>query len=201
VLDRVSQFLLKEVIYCNKKYSIEDTVFRIIFFKIFNLQSTWIETEKHFNEVSLKTFDFDKYSKFFTNLKKTQAIYNCAYIMCANKVYGFNYKHENHLYLLHKMFKEDNLPKKLTTCKTFKDAFNVMVSYPLIGNFLAYQYVTDLNYSEHFNWDDNFFTIAGPGSKRANPSLKSNRTKIKTKYKKTNNDINYILPKKWNAGL
>lgn len=37
--------------------------------------------------------------------------------------------------------------------------------------------------------------------REANPSLKSNRTKIKTKYKKTNGDISYILPKKWNANL
>lgn len=261
VLDRVSQFLLKEVIYTEKKYGFEDTVFRIIFFKIFNLQSTWIECEKHFKEISLKTFDFKNYSQFLTDLKKSKSIYNSAYIMCANKIFGFNYKHENHLYLLHKMFIEDNLPAKLAACNTFKDAFNIMVSYPLIGNFLAYQYITDLNYSNYFKWDDNSFTIAGPGSKRgiqkifgkvknyeekimetyltqeetlhsfdlsfkylknhkltpidvqnlfcefdkylreANPGLKSNRTKIKSKYKKTNGDINYIIPKKWNAKL
>ena len=261
VLDRVSQFLLKEVIYSKKKYGYEDTVFRILYFKIFNLQSTWIETEKHFGEISLKTFDFNKYSQFLTSLKERQAIYNSAYIMCANKVYGFNYKHENHLYLLHKMFKEDYLPKKLVACKTFEEAFNTIVSYPLIGNFLAYQYVTDLNYSHYFNWDDNSFTVSGPGSKRgirkvfgnvknyeekimetyltqekalkefnlnfkylknhklspidiqnlfcefdkylreASPELKSNRKKIKTKYKKTQGEINYILPAKWNSSV
>lgn len=261
VLDRVSQFLLKEVIYTKKEFSLEDTVFRILYFKLFNLQSTWLETEKHFGEVSLKTFDFEKYSKFLTNLKKEKPIYNSAYIMCANKVFGFKYKHENHLYLLHKMFKEDDLPVKLSACKTFEEAFNLIVSYPLIGNFSAYQYVTDLNYSNFFNWDDNSFTVAGPGSKRgvekvfgrvknyeqkimetyltqeetlhslglqfkylknhklapidiqnlfcefdkylreANPNLKSNRTKIKTKYKKTKSEIAYMLPPKWNANL
>lgn len=261
VLDRVSQFLLKEVIYSKKEYGLEDTIFRILFFKIFNLQSTWIETEKYFNEISLKTFNFEKYKTFLTNLKKTQPIYNSAYIMCANKVFGYNLKHENHLYLLHKMFKEDNLPLKLSKCKRFKEAFDIMVSYPLIGNFLAYQYITDLNYSSYFNWDDNSFTIAGPGSKRgiqkvfgkvknyeekimetyynqkkdlkkydihfryldnhklapidiqnlfcefdkylrvAKPNLKSNRTKIKAKYKKTIGDISYTLPPKWHASL
>jgi hypothetical protein len=261
VLDRVSQFLLKEVIYGKKKYGYEDTVFRILFFKIFNLPSTWVEVEKHFKEISLKTFEFDKYSQFLTNLKKTKPIYNNAYIMCANKVFGFHSKHENHLYLLKKMFQEDNLPKKLANCNTFEDAFYVIVSYPLIGNFLAYQYTTDLNYSDYFNWDDNSFTVAGPGSKRgiqkvfgkvknfeqkimetyanqekqlnyfglnfnylknhklspidiqnlfcefdkylreARPNLKSNRTKIKTKYKKTKGDISYILPPKWKAAL
>ena len=261
VLDRVSQFLLKEVIYSDKQYDYENTVFRILYFKIFNLQSTWIETEKHFGEVSLKTFDFNKYNQFLTNLKKIKPIYNSAYIMCANKVYGFSYKHENHLYLLHKMFKEDDLPQKLKSCKNFKEAFNVIVSYPLIGNFLAYQYVTDLNYSNYFTWDDNSFTVAGPGSKRgiqkvfgnvknyeekimetyfsqeemlksfnlnfkylknhklapidiqnlfcefdkylreASPELKSNRTKIKTKYKKKKGELIYNLTMKMNEKL
>ena len=261
VLDRVSQFLLKEVIYSKKEYGLEDTVFRILYFKIFNLPSTWVESEKHFGEVSLSTFDFQKYSEFLTNLKKSQPIYNSAYIMCANKVYGFDHKHENNLFLLNKMFREDDLPSKLSGCKTFKESFNIIVSYPLIGNFLAYQYTSDLNYSSHFNWDDNSFTVAGPGSKRgikkvfgnvknyeekimetylnqekslkkfglkfrylknhklapidiqnlfcefdkylreASPELKSNRNKIKTKYKKTKGEITYILPPKWNAQI
>ena len=166
VLDRVSQFLLNQVIYTTKHYSLEDTVFRILFFKIFNLPSTWTAAEKHFGEITLQTFNFEKYDEFLTKLKAATPIYNSAYIMCANKAFGYNYKHQNHLYLLHKMFNEDNLPAKLVECKTFKQAFDIIVAYPLIGNFLAYQYVTDLNYSGYFNWDDASFTVAGPGSKR-----------------------------------
>ena len=37
--------------------------------------------------------------------------------------------------------------------------------------------------------------------REASPELKSNRTKIKTKYKKTQGEISYILPMKWNAKL
>lgn len=166
VLDRVSQFLLSEVIYSKQNFGSEDTAFRILFFKIFNLPKTWLEVEKHFGEISLKTFNFEKYAAFLKELKTKQAIYNSAYIMCATKAFGFNLKHENHLYLLDKMFNKDNLAQKLLSTKTFKDAFNLLVSYPLIGNFLAYQYVTDLNYSNHFVWDDSSFTVAGPGSKR-----------------------------------
>ena len=41
VNDRVSQYLLKNVIYNGKKYSKEDMVIRIILFKIFNKEETW----------------------------------------------------------------------------------------------------------------------------------------------------------------
>ena len=37
---------------------------------------------------------------------------------------------------------------------------------PLIGNFMAYQLAIDLNYSDVFNFDENDFTIAGPGALR-----------------------------------
>lgn len=133
---------------------------------MFNLPSTFLQVEQHFKEVSLQTFDFEQYSQFLTRIKSKQLIFNSAYIMCANKAFGFNTKHENYLCLLHKIFVTDNITQKLTACKTFKDAFNIIVSYPLIGNFLAYQYTTDLNYSSHFNWQDSSVTVAASGSKR-----------------------------------
>ena len=51
VNDRVSQYLLKNVIYNNKVYKDEDTLFRIILFKLFNKESTLLVTKK----VSFKT--------------------------------------------------------------------------------------------------------------------------------------------------
>ena len=46
------------------------------------------------------------------------------------------------------MMKED-LPSRLADCRLLevKAAFELLRSYPMIGDFLAYQYVTDLNYS------------------------------------------------------
>ena len=40
VNDRVSQYLLKNVIYTVNKYSAEDMLFRILIFKLFNKEST-----------------------------------------------------------------------------------------------------------------------------------------------------------------
>lgn len=167
VNDRVSQYLLQNVIYNGKKYSDEDILFRIIVFKLFNKESTWELLLNHFEDITLKLFSVSDYSKVLENaILNGIKIYNDAYISCANKVFGYNRKHDNHLALLNKMFFEDKMQEKIIKSKTMKEAFNIIKSYPLIGNFMAYQLVTDINYSEVVNWKENEFTVAGPGSLR-----------------------------------
>ena len=58
---------------------------------------------------------------------------------------GQTRKHRSHLRLLQQMM-EDELPFQIAGSKTMLDAFTLLRSYPMIGDFLAYQYVTDLNY-------------------------------------------------------
>lgn len=167
VNDRVSQYLLKNVIYNGKEYTSEDIIFRIILFKIFNKESTWEILESEIGDITLDFFDVEKYSKILNaEIAKGNAIYNDAYISCANKTFGYDHKHDNHLALLQKMFKEDRMQEKIVCCKTMKEAFNIIKSYPLIGNFMAYQLVTDINYSDVVNWSESEFTVAGPGSHR-----------------------------------
>ena len=43
--------------------------------------------------------------------------------------------------------------------------FELLRSYPLIGDFLAYQLVTDLNYSELTDFSEMEFTMPGPGAR------------------------------------
>lgn len=167
VNDRVSQYLLKNVIYNDKKYSDEDIVFRIILFKLFNKESTWELLLNNFGDVTLKMFSMKKYSKVLENaISNGVKIYNDAYISCANKAFGYDRKHDNHLALLNKMFIEDKMQYKILECKTMKEAFDIIKGYPLIGNFMAYQLVTDINYSDAVNWREDEFTVAGPGSLR-----------------------------------
>lgn len=167
VNDRVSQYLLKEIIYNGKKYNKEDTIFRIILFKLFNKESTWELLIKYFGDITLKTFDVDKYSEILSNaMNKGMSIYNDAYISCANKAFGKEKKHENHLELLKKMFIIDKVQNIIINPKTMKEAFNIIKNYPLIGNFMAYQLITDINYSDAVNFSESEFTVAGPGSER-----------------------------------
>lgn len=165
--DRVSQYLLKNVIYNGEKYSKEDMVFRIVLFKLFNKEETWELFIEELGDVKLENFNFEKYSSILENAKETgKKIYTDAYMSCATKAYGFDKKHENHLALINQMFVIDKLQDKIINAKTMEEAFNYIKSYPLIGDFMAYQLITDINYSEVTNFSEIEFTVVGPGSKR-----------------------------------
>lgn len=167
VNDRVSQYLLKNVIYNGQDYSKEDMLFRILLFKLFNKESTWELLIKNLKDIKLKDFDFLKCSGILNDaISKKESIYNDAYISCATKAFGYERKHENHLALLNKIFNVDKSYKKILEAKTMQEAFNILKTYPLIGNFMAYQLVTDINYSDIVNWQESEFTMAGPGAIR-----------------------------------
>lgn len=167
VNDRVSQYLLKNVIYNGKTYKDEDMLFRIILFKLFNKESTWELLLKEFKDITLSTFDMKEYSKVLTNaINNNIKIYNDAYISCATKAFGYDRKHDNHLALLNKMFIIDKVQDKILKCTNMEQAFKIIKSYPLIGNFMAYQLITDINYSDIVDWKEDEFTVAGPGSLR-----------------------------------
>lgn len=167
VNDRVSQYLLKNVIYNAKTYKDEDMLFRIILFKLFNKESTWELLLKEFKDITLSTFGMKEYSNVLTNaINNKIKIYNDAYISCATKAFGYDRKHDNHLALLNKMFIIDKVQDKILKCTNMEQAFKIIKSYPLIGNFMAYQLITDINYSNIVDWKEDEFTVAGPGSLR-----------------------------------
>jgi hypothetical protein len=68
-----------------------------------------------------------------------------------------------HLNLLARMI-ADGMPAKTARAKSMAEAFGLLRSYPSIGDFLAYQYVTDLNYSTLTNFSETEFVRAGPGA-------------------------------------
>ena len=167
VNDRVSQYLLKNVIYNGKNYSREDMIFRILLFKLFNKESTWELLLDSFDDITLSNFSREKYSSVLENaISNDIKIYNDAYISRANKSFGYDRKHDNPLALLEKIFFIDKPHLKSIRSETMDEAFQILKSYPLIGNFMAYQLVTDINYSEVVNWREDEFTVAGPGSLR-----------------------------------
>ncbi len=167
VNDRVSQYLLKNVIYNGKNYRDCDMIFRIVLFKLFNKETTWEILENKFGDITLDKFDKQLFSKVLSEAKNSGiSIYNDAYISCANKAFGYANKHDNHLALLEKMFKVDRIDEKIKQATSMKEAFDILKSYPLIGNFLAYQLITDINYSEVTDFREDEFCVVGPGSLR-----------------------------------
>ena len=161
--DRVSQYLIRHVIY-DGDHSAQDLVFRIILFKLFNKIETWQLLSSHLGPLAYSTYRFESYDEILSDaMSRGTRIYSSAYIMPSG---GRNYsrKHQAHLRLLETMMR-DELPKKLGDCPSMKHAFALLRGYPMIGDFLAYQYVTDLNYSEVTNYSEMDFVVPGPGAR------------------------------------
>ncbi len=162
--DRVSQYLIKKVIY-SSDCDYVDTFFRIILFKLFNKVETWEKLESEFGPINYKCFNYIDYNNFLTKLiDSNQRIYSAAYIMAPGKLEpGLSRKHSNHLKLIELMI-DDDAPGKILNAKKFQDVFEILLSYPMIGSFLGYQLAIDLNYSELINFSENDFVIPGPGA-------------------------------------
>lgn len=163
--DRVSQHLIRNVIYNGEK-DINEVFFRTILFKLFNKIETWSLLESQIGEINWQSYQYNHYEKPLSAAMKSGAtIYSAAYIMASgHKIFGVDKKHQSHLKLIEKMMHE-SLPERLQNCKTMSDGFQLLKSYPLIGDFLAYQLITDINYTEITNFDEMEFTMPGPGAK------------------------------------
>lgn len=157
--DRVSQFLIKNVIYDGKKRNKRETLFRIFLFRLLNKIETW----EKLGEVNLSSLN--EIDQKLDTFKKEGPIYGNAFILCANKVFGFEEKHKNHLKLLEEVFVK-NKNRKILNSKSLRELFLNLRELPLIGDFMAYQLAIDFNYSPIFNFDENDFVMPGPGAKR-----------------------------------
>jgi hypothetical protein len=164
--DRVSQYLIRHVQYDPaRSQEPGELFFRTMLFKLFNKVSTWEAIEKAFGPMSWSepNADFDRLASLLDELMSAkQAIYSAAYIMPSPPL-GFKGKHRNHLALLSQMM-YDELPKQLQDANNLEEAFELILDYPGIGPFLAFQYAIDLNYSTLINFEESSFVVAGPGA-------------------------------------
>ena len=162
--DRVSQYLIRNVIYEGPQ-SPEGIFFRTLLFKMFNKIETWKLLKAELGDVDYSSYRFDSYDRVLSHaLEHGRAIYSAAYIMPSpGRVFGYSQKHRNHLKLIERMM-EDELPWRIAGSRTMRDAFGLLRSYPSIGDFLAYQFVTDLNYSEVIDFSEMEFVVPGPGA-------------------------------------
>jgi len=162
--DRVSQFLIRNVIYQGDQHP-EEVFFRTILFKLFNKIDTWQLLEKALGPLTTQHFDIKSLDAVLTAaMARKQTIYSAAYIMPSGGKHGEPKKHRNHLALLRNML-ADSVPERINHMKRMHEVFEVLLSYPMIGDFLAYQYTTDLNYSELTSFSEMEFVVPGPGAR------------------------------------
>jgi NTP pyrophosphatase (non-canonical NTP hydrolase) len=163
--DRVSQYLIRRVIYRNDlPDDPAEVVFRTLLFKFFNRIETWETIETAVGRVTLGDYSFDRFDAVLSQaMSRGEPVYSAAYIMPSAGSLGHKRKHKNHLALLERML-ADELPARLAEAGSMQKAFDLIRSYPTVGDFLAYQYVTDINYSRVTNFTEMEFVVPGPGA-------------------------------------
>ena len=166
--DRVSQYMIREVCYNEEASHPDDRIFQIVAFRFFSNTKTWDGIRAYLgrapiiNDLADGTFE----ASLEHVRQKNGKLYTGAFILCANDAYGRRLKHLNHVELFKDMFINKQLGSRIRRSANLEVVFLHLRSFPLIGNFMAYQIAIDLNYSEYFHFSENDFTEAGPGAIR-----------------------------------
>lgn len=161
--DRVSQFLIREVSYGGSQHP-EDVVFRTLLFKLFNRVSTWRLLTGVLGELSWATFDLAAYDRVLTEaFARGTKLYSAAYVVPPPRL-GADRKHTNHLRLVEQMM-TTGITEQLLQAGSLRGVYEALLSYPAMGEFLAYQFAIDLNYSTAIDFDEMEFVVPGPGAR------------------------------------
>jgi hypothetical protein len=161
--DRVSQYLIRHVAY-NGSQAVDEVVFRVLLFRLFNKVSTWELLGAALGPLTAETFSVESYDAVLTRaFSRGARLYSAAYIMPA-AARGVARKHLTHLQLLQRML-DSRLPDRLAACISMRAGYEALLGYRGIGPFLAYQLATDLNYSTVLNFSEMEFVVPGPGAR------------------------------------
>lgn len=162
--DRVSQYLISEVqAGADRSQDPREVFFRTILFKIFNRIETWESVEQRLGPLTWANLDAAALDQTLESLRSQgNSIYSGAYIM-PSPSFGHARKHSNHIALLQQMMK-DRLPERIGQASSLRTVYELVLNYPGIGPFLAFQYTIDLNYSSILDFDEADMVVAGPGA-------------------------------------
>lgn len=160
--DRVSQFLIKDVIYTGPQDS-REVLFRILLFKVFNRIETWKLLARRLGaQPSWGDYDFRTYDHVLNEaMSSGERIYSAAYIV-PSPPFGEVRKHGNHLRLIELAM--SRLPQAVIEAPTLQKLYDLLTDLPSLGPFLAYQYAIDIGYSTVTTVDENEFVVPGPGA-------------------------------------
>jgi len=165
--DRVSQYLIRNVIYDDTlPNSPREIFFRVMLFKLFNKIETWELIKSKIGPITFEDYSFKRYEQVLSvAMDQGKRIYSAAYIMpSAKSNFGYERKHSNHLKLIELMIRQETY-KRIADARTMQQAFEIIKALPSLGDFLAYQFLIDLNYSPIVNFSESEFVVPGPGAK------------------------------------
>jgi hypothetical protein len=110
----------------------------------------------------------EKLSKALTRRQQNYPIFSNAYMMTGSYsgYHDISTKHQVWLQMIEDEFIKGQGLKKVLKATSMGEVYNQLRDYPLIGDFLAYQYTIDFNYSPYLNFDEDSFVKAGVGAVR-----------------------------------
>lgn len=161
--DRVSQFLINQVIY-GRPANERSLVLRVLLFKVFNRIETWEHLETEAGPILDDNFEVARLGGILdARLASGERLYSPAYIMPSPKL-GSPRKHVNHLRLLETMLVDGTIDR-LIEASSLKEVYSILVGVHSFGSFLAFQFAIDLNYSTLYGFSEMDFVVAGPGAR------------------------------------
>lgn len=161
--DRVSQYLITRVIY-DRPRAWTDTFARILVFKVFNRIGTWDHLVDRLGDVDADTVTSGAVDTALAEIADRAPLYSAAYIMPPPQD-RTGPKYVRHLSLIRTML-TDRVPDRIAAADGMADAYETLAGYPSVGPFLAYQFVTDLNYAPDLRFSETEFVVPGPGARR-----------------------------------
>lgn len=167
--DRVSQYMIRDVAYGHDPDTTpSDRVFQITAFRTFSNIETWRAVTAELG--GAPRLDHLRSGAFERALDRVKAqnggLYTGAFILCANKVFGFDEKHRNHVALFKHVFLDHACAERILQAPSLKNVVALLQGFPLMGPFMAYQTAIDINYSDLVDFNENDYTQAGPGALR-----------------------------------
>jgi hypothetical protein len=166
--DRVSQYMIRDVCYHGEPCTPEDRLFQIVAFRTFSKTTTWRAARDALGRYPvLDDLADGSFTRALDQAKQDNGgLYTGAFILCATDAYGQSAKHRNHVELFRHMFLHGQLGARLLDARSLREVYDLLHSYPLMGDFMSYQTTIDLNYCALIDFSENDFTQAGPGALR-----------------------------------
>ncbi|THU93856.1 hypothetical protein K435DRAFT_757117 [Dendrothele bispora CBS 962.96] len=162
VLDKVSQYLIREVI---EKGSQEPTelVFRIALFSVFTKPATWELLTEKLGPLEWVSYNRKDYQRVLSEAKSNkQTLYTGSFQKPGP---SFEYKEVfmNHLLLLEVMMDKD-LPGRIQNAKYIAEIHGFIESLPGMGPFNTFQLLLNLSYSDIIHFSNMDFVVPGLGA-------------------------------------
>ena len=163
VTDRVSQRLLH--IQYEGPQDPESLVLRTLLFKVFNKESTWDAIVAELGEPSWPgNWNPTRVNALLADrLASGEKIFTGSYMMVNPLTKGW-VKHEYYVNMIHTVM-ENYLPALLES-QSMRELVSRLNDVPGIGDFLAYQYAVDLNYTWLFGFSEDEYVLPGHGARR-----------------------------------